>query len=282
MAILQAEFSQRGAATIPANTLSRQARDLLVLAISIQIAFLVPSALAYLIDQRLLDGVSVWSKPIKFQLSLIVTVGTVVLLLPLLDDATRATRTVRWSSYLVAVASTLEIVYIVLQAARGRSSHFNEETPLEAMLYGLMGLGAASIVVGCFAVGWMIWRHGRSDLGEGLRLGAAWGLMIGAVLTLVTAGMLSSGAIAEPGHWVGGARSDAGGLFLVGWSRTGGDLRVPHFFATHIMQGLPLLGLLLDRIAPGRARAGIWAGAAVGLLIVIATFAQAAMGKPFL
>jgi hypothetical protein len=145
-----------------------------------------------------------------------------------------------------------------------------------------MGVGAVSIVAGAFAIGWVIWRRGRADMGEGVRLGAAWGLMIAAVLTVITAGVLSSSVIAEPGHWVGGIRSDANGLILVGWSRTGGDLRVPHFFATHIMQGLPILGLLLDRVAPAMARAGIWVGAVAGILIVAATFIQAAMGVPFL
>ncbi|CAN7693538.1 hypothetical protein [Rhizobium sp. LjRoot254] len=263
-------------------SLSDRARDLLLLAIGVQIAFLIPSAIAYAVDERLLNDVSVWSKPVKFQLSIILTLGTAALLLPLLDEAARATRTVRGASFAMAISSTLEIIYIVIQAARGRASHFNEATPLEAMLYPVMGVGAVSIVAGAFVIGWVIWRHGRTDVGEGLRSGAAWGLMIGAVLTVVTAGVMSSGAIAEPGHWVGGIRSDANGLFLVGWSRTGGDLRVPHFFATHMMQGLPILGLLLDRFAPGRARIGIWVGAAAGVLIVAATFIQAANGVPFL
>lgn len=262
--------------------LGDRARNLLVLAIGIQIAFLIPSAIAYFMDERLLNAVSVWSKPVKFQLSIILTLGTVVLLLPLLDEAVRATRTIRGASLVMAMASTLEIIYIVLQAARGRASHFNDATPLEAILYALMGIGAVSIVAGAFVIGWVIWRRGRTDMGEGLRSGAAWGLMIGAVLTVITAGIMSSGAITEPGHWVGGIRSEANGLFLVGWSRSGGDLRVPHFFATHIMQGLPVLGLLLDRFAPDRARIGIWAGTVVGVLIVAATFIQAAMGRPFL
>ena len=94
--------------------------------------------------------------------------------------------------------------------------------------------------------------------------------------------LLSAGVIDGPGHWVGGVRSDAGGLFLVGWSRTGGDLRVPHFFATHIMQALPLLGLALDRFRPESARTGIWIGALLSTAIVAATFVQAMSGRPFL
>ena len=282
MTIAQTDFSLGTGTEYGLPAPGDRARNLLLLAIGIQIAFLIPSAIAYAIDERLLNEVSVWSKPVKFQLSIILTLGTAMLLLPLLDKAARATRTVRGASLVMAVASALEIIYIVIQAARGRPSHFNEATPLEGTLYALMGIGAVSIVAGAFVIGWMIWRRGRMDVGKGLRLGAAWGLMIGAVLTVITAGVMSSGAITEPGHWVGGIRSDANGLFLVGWSRSGGDLRVPHFFATHMMQGLPILGLLLDRFAPERARVGIWAGAFIGILIVAATFIQAAMGRPFL
>ena len=125
-------------------------------------------------------------------------------------------------------------------------------------------------------------RITRLDWAVAACIGAASGLMISAVLTLVTAGVLSSGAIDGPGHWVGGTRTDAGGLLLFGWSRSGGDLRVPHFFATHIMQALPLLGLLLDRVRPDRARMGVWIGAILGIALVAATFVQAVSGRPFI
>ncbi|CAN7447110.1 hypothetical protein LJR030_004616 [Rhizobium sp. LjRoot30] len=282
MSFLQTDFSQAGFIAARERSPADTARTILLLAIGLQIAFMLPSAIAYFLDQRQIDGVSVWSKPLKFELSIIITVATVVILLPLLDAAKRASRAVRWSSHVIAIAATLEIAYIVVQAARGRASHFNTETPAESVAYSLMGIGAVSIVVGCFVVGWVIWRSGRRDAGIGLRLGAASGLMIGAVLTVITAGILSSGALAEPGHWVGGVRSDAEGLFLVGWSRSGGDLRVPHFFATHLMQALPLLGLMLDRFSPERARLGIWLGTFAGMAVVAATFVQAASGNPFL
>jgi len=260
MTMIQAVFSRSIGTQGTRLSTSDQARNMLLLAIGIQVAFLIPSAIAYAVDERLLNDVSVWSKPVKFQLSIVVTLGTVMLLLPLIEDAARATRTVRGASLVMAMASTLEITYIVLQAARGRASHFNDATPLEAILYALMGIGAVSIVAGAFVIGWVIWRRGRTDIGEGVRSGAAWGLMIGAVLTVITAGVMSSGAIADPGHWVGGIRSDADGLFLVGWSRAGGDLRVPHFFATHIMQALPSsVCCSTDLHQAGRAQASGWA-----------------------
>jgi hypothetical protein len=265
-----------------AEALARRVEQTLLAALGIQIAFMIPSLAAYAIDERVLNGISVWSKPLKFQSSLIVLIGTLLLLLPVLRIETVAGRLARGTALAVAVSATLEIAYIVIQAARGRASHFNDSTQLEATLYQVMGVGAVTLVICTFIFGWLILRHARPEVGTGLRSGAAWSLMISAVLTLITAGVLSSGAIDGPGHWIGGIKSDAGGLFLLGWSRTGGDLRVPHFFATHIMQGLPLLGLFLDRFQRERAPMGIWIGALAGAAIVVATFVQAASGRPFL
>jgi hypothetical protein len=264
------------------NPLTRRVEQTLLAALGIQIAFMIPSLAAYVIDERLLNGISVWSKPLKFQSSLILLIGTLFLLLPILRVEAMAGRLARATALAIAVSATLEIAYITLQAARGRASHFNDSTALEATLYSVMGVGALTLVICAFIFGWMIWRQGRPEVGPGLRMGAASGLMIGAVLTLITAGVLSGGAIDGPGHWVGGTKTDAGGLFLLGWSRTGGDLRVPHFFATHIMQALPLLGLMLDRFRPNRARIGIWIGALLGTAIVAATFVQAMSARPFL
>lgn len=256
------------------------ARSTLLFGVAIQVALLAPSLLAYGLDERLINGVSVWSKPVKFQLSLSLLLLTVVWLLPLLPPARRASRRVRRASLAIATAATLEIAYITLQAARGRASHYNADTPIETTLYAVMGVGATTIVAGAFVVGVAIWRTAPEPGRAGLRLGAAIGLTLGAVLTLITAGILSNGG--EAGHWVGASRTDAGGLPLFGWSRTVGDLRVPHFFATHIMQALPLLGLAADRIAPRRARAAVLAGAGLSVLVVAAAFAQASLGSPFL
>lgn len=261
--------------------LEDRTRRLLLHGIGLQVALAVPSLIALGLDDRLINDISVWTKPLKFQASLVMMLATLLLLMPLIEQSTRAGRGVWLASLVAVITAGGEILYITLQAARGRASHFNDSTPFEAMAYSVMGAGAALLVLSSLVIGIYILLRPRPGAPSGLRLGGGWGLVIGSITTLLTAFALGSGQIDGPGHWVGGIKTDLGGLPLFGWSRTGGDLRVPHFFATHIMQALPILGLALDRVAPRFSRPGIAIGALLSVAIVVATFSQAAEGRPF-
>lgn len=260
----------------------RRTRSLLIVGIGLQVALALPSLTAFFVDDRLINDISVWIKPLKFQASLVLMLGTLLVLLPLIEVRTRTGRGVWLASIMAVITASGEIFYITLQAARGRASHFNVGSPAEAMAYNVMGAGAALLVLSSLVIGLYILLRPRPDAPIGLRLGGGWGLVLGSVATLFTAFALGSGQIDGPGHWVGGVRTDLGGLPLFGWSRSGGDLRVPHFFATHIMQALPLLGISLDRFAARFARPGIVIGALVCLAVVGATFIQAVQGHPLL
>lgn len=232
---------------------------------------------ALLVDERLLNGISVWIKPLKFQASLALHFATLVLVSNLLSGARRRAPAFRALVAASTAAGLFEIGYIMLQAARGRASHFNYDTVLEAVMYILMGVGAVMLVVAPLVIGVWLWRDsGRSLRSDPLRLAAALGLVLSAVATLIIAGYMSgSGA-----HWVGDVTSDAGGLPLVGWSQRAGDLRVAHFFATHGMQVLPLLGFAL-RERGTRGSFYVIAATAGWLAITAAVFLQALLGHPF-
>jgi hypothetical protein len=234
---------------------------------------------ALAVDERLLNGIPVWIKPLKFQASLALHFATLVLLARLLPAARLGMRVFRAVVAVSTGAGLFEIAWIMLQAARGRASHFNEETVLEQVMYGLMGIGAVVLVAAPFLMSVWLWRdHGKALRGDPLRLAAALGLVLPAVTTLVIAGYMSSIAGA---HWVGNVTTDAGGLPLVGWSQRVGDLRVAHFFASHGLQFLPLLGWALRR--RGRAGSRAVLGATLAwLAFTAAVFVQALAGRPFL
>lgn len=237
----------------------------------------IPTLLAFAVDERELNGISVWSKPLKFQLSVVVYLGTLALVAGLLSERARRGWLLRVTAWLSATVGILEIAYITGQAGRGRHSHFNTETVFEATMFSAMGVGAVLLIAASAVVGVLLLRAARPEVGPGLRLGGGLGLIAGSLLTFVVAGYLGGNG----GHWVGGEASDATGMALTGWSTTGGDLRVSHFLATHMMQGLPLIGLAADRLGRNGQRTVLVAGA-LWIAAVAATFVQALIGQPLL
>jgi hypothetical protein len=62
-----------------------------------------------------------------------------------------------------------------------------------------------------------------------------------------------------------------------------GDLRVPHFFATHMMQTIPLAGLVADRLFPTQAAIiVVWLATAAWTALTLWLFRQALSGVPLL
>ena len=69
--------------------------------------------------------------------------------------------------------------------------------------------------------------------------------------------------------------------FFRQFKNSGGDLRVSHFFAMHMMQIIPIIGWVADRWAYRPKRIVIVASA-VSVGVVVATFIQALSGQPFI
>jgi len=230
---------------------------------------------AWGVDERTLNGTGLWGKPLKFWASLAIHFLTLGVLVRLVEPTRRTGAVLLAVAYVSVVVGILEVIYISLQAARGRASHFNLSTPLEGALYGLMGVGAVILLIASFAVGTALLRQGDRYTRPGLHAGAWIGLMTGSILTLIVAGTMSSGT----SHFHGIMGSDANGLPVTGWSTRLPDLRPAHFVATHLMQALPLTGLLADRFVPGRARGIVLLATAIGVVLVAWLFGTALSGS---
>lgn len=245
-----------------ARALSAPNPQLLRLTLFVALAAL-PLLAAYVLDPRLHQGDPIWLKPLKFHLALTVYTGTLVLFAMLLPEGTFTAR--RWRVYIgiVTLAILAELVWIGAAAALGTGSHFNL-TGIWGPLYSLMGLAAVVLTSLTLAMAPAFWRH-RSDP---LMLSIAVGLALTFLLTVPIAGTMAN----LTGHHVGtpvtGAR-----LPLMGWSREVGDLRLPHFLATHAMHAVPLAGLTGSRPA-------IWAAAAGFTALTLWCFARALSGLP--
>jgi hypothetical protein len=240
-------------------------------------ALMLVCAIFSLFDERTLNGVSVWSKPFKFSLSIAVYFATLAWFAPLLPNAYLEARKGRWLTLIPIVCAVFEIVYIVVQASRGEASHFNFTTPFYSAMYSLMGTGAVAMVSVCLWMGIVILRH------HGVHSPYAFAVGVGLVLTFLLGGGFGGYLGGHMSHWVGGTQSDANGIWLLKWSRDGGDLRVAHFFGMHAMQLLPMLAALLPGALPRRVAIGVVIGmAGVYAAGTTFTFVQALNGTPFI
>ena len=234
-------------------------------AIAFAFLFLAVYALTFF-DARLLYGVSLWEKPSKFFLSLTIHMATLAWGISLLPVETQRSRSIRIATYIFVAAAVFELAYMMYQATLGEASHFNRTTAFHITMYNLMGLGAVSLTAVTAYLGWRITRAGTTPM----HFAAGWSFIVSAVATTAVAGFLASGS----GHWIGGDQTDATGLPFFHWSTTGGDLRVAHFAALHIMQGVPLIAWFWPdkRIAAAALIAGV--------VVVGGLATQALMGLP--
>lgn len=205
-------------------------------------------------DDRVLLGAPIWLKPLKFTISLGIYAVTLAWLISLIRPARRKAW---WLGTVIAAASVIEMAVIVGQVVRGRASHFNVATPLDATLFSLMGATIVVLWLATAAIAVLLLRQRLSDRATALaiRLGlviALGGLSVGFLMTSPTAEQRAAMADAPPAvvgaHSVGVADGGAG-LPLVGWSTEGGDLRAGHFVGMHALQALPLFAFGLAAAA---------------------------------
>ena len=239
-------------------------------------AFVVILMPAYYFDTRLLEGSSVWAKPIKFSLSFAMHFFTLALLAQQLEIKLRTGFLLKLFSYLAVGSMLFEIIYMSIQSGRGRRSHYNLETTYEMLMYILMGVGGTLLVTISFILGVIIWKHSKSKgSNQGLFFGSVIGLVSGSVLTLVAAGYMSS----TMSHLVGDTVNSVKSVPLMGWSRSVGDLRISHFLSTHLMQILPLIGWLCDRYRLPAKRV-VLISSFILISISLAALITALLGKP--
>ncbi len=241
------------------------------------VALIVPTLAASLIDDRLTNDISVWTKPLKFQVSLALYTLTLAFFARYLPQGVRETRWYRVYMTAVLAAIALEMIWLMGAAILGVPAHFNASDTGQ-VIYRMMGALATLLTSATAVYAFQIARNPSTGLSPAVKSGIVWGLALTLPLTLITAGVLASGT----GHWVGGMQSDAAGMTLMGWARDGGDLRVAHFFGTHAMHILPIAGLLSATLL-GTARVWPVRLAALGLVAFTGlVLAQALAGRPFL
>jgi hypothetical protein len=227
-------------------------------------------------DERTVLGVNTWLKPMKFTISVAAYLWTLGWLLGYLKGAAVWRKLVSGG---VAVVMLIEIGCIVLQGARGVTSHYNVATAFDANVFRTMGImiGLNSLLVLVSLVLFFVVR-------TGLPPAFLWGIRLG--LTLLLAGSAQGGEmIVRAAHTVG-APDGGPGLPGLNWSTEAGDLRAAHLVGLHALQALPLAGWFLawrwPGLGAGAQTAAIWLVAAAWTGLGLWLYRMAVAGAPLL
>lgn len=225
------------------------------------------------LDGRILLGRNVWTKPWKFATSIMIFTATIGWILPSLSLGDRTERLV---SSIVGATMLLEITLISTQAARGVPSHFNTSTPLDTVIFGIMG---STITLNTLVIAYVLWRIFRSP--PALAPAYLWGLRVGMFAFVVAS--FEGWLMAALGTHSVGVTADSAGLPLLNWKVMGGDLRIAHFIGLHALQVLPLAGYVASTRDSLSVRQSLSVLGVVTMLyssLTIITFVQAIRGVP--
>jgi len=243
---------------------------LLMMAGAISLMCCVILAVVSLFDSTEILGINRWIKPMKFFVSIAIFVWTTAVYLNFLKDYAKS---VRFISRATVFIFFIEMFIIVMQAARGSTSHYNNKTLFDETLFTIMGV---SIAFSALLAGYLLFLYFKAEIEVPKTI--VWGMRLGLILFLAACfegGYMS----AQIGHSVGVADGGAG-LPIVNWSTKGGDLRVAHFVGMHAFQAVPFFAYTLEKYNIKSSTAWTFIFAAVYFATFTFLFVQALNGQP--
>ena len=209
-------------------------------------------------------GVNAWYKPFKFAFSTFLFVWAMGWYCSYLSDFK-----IHLFNWTVILLLGFEIVYIAIMAGKGLTSHYNMTTPFYSAMFSLMALAATIVTLYTAYVGFLFFTNRFPGLPDYY----VWGIRLG-ILIFVIFSFEGFAMGSRLSHTVGLA-NDNSNWFIVGWSKTVGDLRISHFIGMHALQVLPILSFYLFR----NTKAVIIVSILYGLLAAL-TLVQALQGRP--
>ncbi|MDZ7878572.1 MAG: hypothetical protein U5L45_12910 [Saprospiraceae bacterium] len=209
-------------------------------------------------------NVNAWYKPFKFAFSTFLFAWAMAWYCSYLPNFN--INLFNWS---VIVLLGFEIVYIAFQASKGQLSHFNLSTPIYSVLYSMMAIAATLVTLYTAYVGYLFFTKSFPNLPDYY----VWAIRLSLVIFVIFS--FEGFAMGSRLNHSVGALNDNSNWFIVGWSKTVGDLRVSHFIGMHSLQVLPLLSYYVLK----NTKLTIGLSIIYGLL-ALATLIQALQGRP--
>jgi hypothetical protein len=214
-----------------------------------------------------ISGISAWIKPFKFFISIGVFAFTMALYLVYLENQ-RDVTSYCWS---FIVCFSMELLLITVQASRGRKSHYNIDTPLDRIIFALMGLSLIIILIHTIFMITLFFTQKQFAVSNEMILA------IKLSLIMMILFMLEGFVMIHLFKHTVGANDGSKGIPVLNWSKNYGDLRVAHFFGMHALQIIPLLTFVL-----ANTKRDVYLVSVLYFVFVTVTLVQAWQGKPFI
>lgn len=242
----------------------------LMIAGAISLMCFVILAIISLFDSTQILGINRWIKPMKFFVSITIFVWTVAIYLNFLKNYKKSGTFISWGMIFIFL---VEMFIIIMQAARGTTSHFNIKNPFDGILFGVMGL---AIALNTLLAVYLLFLYFKAEIN--LLKSIVWGMRLGLIL-FIAASFEGAYMAQQIGHSVGVTDGGAG-LPIVNWSTKGGDLRVAHFIGMHAFQVVPFFAYTLEKYGVKSSTFWTFVFAFVYFAIFTGVFVQALLGKP--
>ena len=209
-------------------------------------------------------GVNAWFKPFKFAISIGLFAWTMAWYCHYLSNFN-----ITPFNWTVIILFGFELAYVTFQASKGQLSHFNFDTTLYSILYLLMGLAVVIVTLFTAYIGFLFFTQSFPNLPSHYIWAIRLGILIFVVFSFEGALMSS-----QMSHSLG-AINDNSNWWIIGWSKTVGDLRVSHFIGMHALQLLPLLSFYIFKDTKATIIISI-----LYAVLATTTLVQALNGKP--
>jgi hypothetical protein len=209
--------------------------------------------------------VNAWFKPLKFALSTFLFAWAMAWYCFYLKDFNP--KIFNWT---VILLLGFEIVYITIMASMGKTSHYNTSNAFYSAMFSAMAVAATIVTLYTGYIGYLFFKADFPELPSHY----VWSIRCGMILFVIFSfeGFAMGSRLS---HTVG-AINDNSNIWILGWSRAFGDLRVAHFIGMHALQVLPFLSYYVLR----DTRLTIFMAILYTLLASFVLF-QALQGKSF-
>jgi hypothetical protein len=211
-------------------------------------------------------GVNAWYKPFKFAFSTFTFAWAMAWYCSYLPDFN-----IKFFNWTIIVLLGFEIIYIAIQAGKGQLSHYNVSSSFYSAMYSLMALAASLVTIYTAYVGVLFFKYSFPELPNYY----VWAIRLGIIVFVIFS--FEGFAMGSRMNHSVGALNDNSNWFILGWSKTVGDLRVAHFIGMHALQVLPFLSFYVLKNTKWTIGLSVLYG-----LLALMTLIQALQGKPLI